>query len=330
MRSHRLRGQAAISIVAGCTTLTTLPCVAAESESSLTQRGRPIRFLVAYRPGSSDDIHARLIAEKLPQLLGRNVIVDNRASAGGVLGFELGSRGAPDGSTILMAGANLTLLPYVRKELAFDPKAFTPISQVSTFQLALVVYPGLPARNVQDLVKLAREKPGEIRFGSSGVGATPHLSAELFKSMTKIDMRHIPYKSGALLDVMAGRIEMIFSVIPSSVTFIREGKLRALGVTGSRRSPHFPDVPTIAEAGVPGYELTSWFSVVGPPKMSAATVATLNAAIRQAVAMPDVTERLVNSAVEPHTSTPQELALLMEATRRKFAQIVRAAGIEPE
>ena len=304
---------------------------AAEQDSQLAPRGRPIRFLVAYRAGSTDDIHARLVGEKLPALLGRPVVVDNRPSAGGILAFDLASKAAADGSTLLLAGANITILPNLRKDLPFDaPKGFTPISQLSAFQLVLLAYPGLPARSVQELVKLAREKPGELRFGSSGVGATPHLSAELFKFMAKIDLRHIPYKSGAVVDVVAGRIELLFGILPSNIAFMREGKLRALGVTGAKRSPLFPEVPTIAEAGVPGYELTSWFSVLGPPRMSPAIVTTLNGAIRKAVAMPDVTERLVSGGVEPKTSTPQELAGLIDASYRTYGDIIRKANIQPE
>jgi len=292
---------------------------------------RPIRFLVAYGPASSDDFHARVVADKLPALLGRPVVVDNRPSAGGILAFDLASKSPPDGSTILLAGANITILPNLRKDLPFDaPGGFTPISQLSAFQLVLNVHPSVPAKTVADIVRLARQRPGELRFGSSGVGATPHLSGELLKSLAKIDIQHIPYKGGAVLDVIGGRIEMVFGILSSQLVYIRAGKLRALGVTGTKRAPQLPEVPTIAESGVPGYELTSWFSVMAPGGMAPETVATLNAAVRKAVAMPDVNEKLAASGVEPRSSTAEELRELAASSYRRFGDIIRKANIQPE
>jgi tripartite-type tricarboxylate transporter receptor subunit TctC len=295
---------------------------------------RAVRIIVAYGAGGGDDAIARLFAERLSQEFGRQFIVDNRPSAGGVIGFEALAKAPPDGYTIGVAGANITVLPSVRKSLPFDaPGGFTPISQLTATQLVLVTHPSVPAKTVQDLIAIGRRRPGALTYASSGVGATPHLSAELFRSMARVDAVHVPYKSGvvAMTDLVAGRVDFYFGLIGGTTSsLIEANRVRALAVTGRSRHPHFPQVPTIAESGLPGYELTTWYSMVGPAGMAPGIVATLNAALRKSVAAPDVTKTLVARGIEPKSSTPEELRTLMQTSQRRFAEIVRAAGIEPE
>ena len=223
---------------------------------------RPVRIIVPFAPGGSTDIFARYIADKLAPALAQPVVVENRAGAGGNIGAEVVARAAPDGYTLLMAttgvmSINNALYPNMTYDAAKD---FEPVIFVASITNVLVVPPELPANSVRELIALAKEKPGSLSFGSSGAGSSTHLSSELFKSMAGIDVLHVPYKgsSQAITDLIAGRIAMIIDNMPGAISFIRAGRLRALGVTGSKRSPALPDVPTIAEAALPGYESLSW------------------------------------------------------------------------
>jgi len=295
---------------------------------------KPVRVIVAYAAGGGDDAIARLFAERLTQDLGRQFLVDNRPSAGGIIGFEALAKAAPDGYTIGVAGANVTVLPSVRKSLSFDvPGSFTPISQLTATQLVLVAHPSVPAKTVADLIALGRRKPGLLSYASSGVGATPHLSAELFRSMTGLDMVHVPYKSGvvAMTDLVAGRVDFYFGLIGGvTSSLIESGRLRPVAVTGTARHPQFPQVPTMTQSGLPGYELTTWYSMIGPAGILAAIVTRLNGALRKAVATPEVANTLVARGIEPRSTTPEELRELMLTSQRRFAEIVRKAGVQPE
>ncbi|MCC6535409.1 MAG: tripartite tricarboxylate transporter substrate binding protein [Burkholderiales bacterium] len=295
---------------------------------------RPVRIIVAYAAGGGDDAIARVFAERLTQEFGRQFIVDNRPSAGGIIGFETLSKAPPDGYMIGVAGANITVLPSVRKSLPFDaPGGFTPISQLTVTQLVLVVHPSVPARTVKELIALGKRKPGQLAYASSGIGATPHLSAELFRSMTGLEMVHVPYRSGviAMTDLAAGRVDLYFGLIGGITTsLIEAGRVRAIAVTGTARHSHFPQVPTLAEAGLPGYEMTTWYSMIGPAGMAAGPVTALNAALRKAVASPEVSKTLRARGMEPKSSLPEELRDLMQSSQRRFAEIARKAGIQPE
>lgn len=295
---------------------------------------KPVRVIVAYAAGGGDDYIARLFADKLSQAFGRNFLVENRPSAGGIIGFETVAKSAPDGYTIGLAGANITIVPSVRKNLPFNsPADFTPISQLTATQLVLVVHPSVPARSIKELIALGKKRPGVLAFASSGVGATPHLSAELFKSMSGVDMLHVPYRSGsiAMTDLAAGRVDMYFGLIGGVITSLVEaGKLRALAVTGANRHPMFPEVPTMSEAGLPGYELTTWYSMLGPAGLPSGVIGALNRELRKAVASADVSQKLLARGIEPRSSTPEELRQLMDKSKLRFSEIARKAGIEPE
>ncbi|MCW5603160.1 MAG: tripartite tricarboxylate transporter substrate binding protein [Burkholderiales bacterium] len=294
---------------------------------------RPVRLLVAYPAGGGDDLHGRLIAEKLTQIYDKQFIVDNRPSAGGVLGFDLASKATPDGYTLLLAGANLTIVPHLRRHLNFKvPDDFTPISQISRFQLMMVAHPSVPVRSIKDLIALAKAQPGKLSFGSSGVGATPHLAGELFKHMAGVDVVHIPYKGGttALTDLLAGRIELYIGTMTTVTPLVKDNKVRALAVTGMRRSSMLPQVPTMEESGLSGYELSSWYGIFAPAGIPQNILASLNASIRKAVEMPDVVARLASVNVEVAVSSQENFAQLVRATYEKFGRIIRDAGIKAD
>ena len=294
---------------------------------------RPVRIVVAYPAGGGDDLHGRLVAEKLSQIYGKQFIVDNRPSAGGVLGFELVSKAAADGYTLLLAGANITIVQHLRKHVTFDVlKDFTPVSQISSFQLMMVTHPSVPVSSVRELIALAKAQPGKLSFGSSGVGATPHLSGELFKHMTGVDIVHIPYKGGAaaLTDLLAGRIELYVGTMATVAQLVKNQKVRALAVTGAKRSPHLPQVPTMAESGLAGYELSSWYGIFGPAGIPQDILASLNAAIGKAIQMPDVVARLASVSVEATASSQVDFARLVRDTHFKFGRIIKNAGIKAD
>ena len=294
---------------------------------------KPVRIVVAFVAGGGDDFHGRLMALKLTEVLGQQVIVENRGGAGGFVGWEYVAKSAPDGYTLLLGGGSLTTVPSLRPNATFDVlRDFTGISLISTFGLVLVVHPSVPAKNVRELIALARSKPGKLNYASSGARATPHLSAELFKHMAKLDMVHIPYKGStpAYVDLMAGQIDLYFGVLAGALPQIRAGKVRALGVTSAKRTQSLPDVPTIAEAGLPGYELSSWYAIVGPGGMPRDVTLKLNAAVHKVLAMPDVRERLLNAGSEPEVNTPEQMAVVIKANVEKFGVIIKTAGIKAD
>jgi tripartite-type tricarboxylate transporter receptor subunit TctC len=230
-----------------------------------------------------------------------------------------------------MGGGSLTTVPSLRPNASFDVvRDFTPISLMSTFGLVLVVHPTVPAYGVRELIALARKQPGKLNYASSGAGATPHLSAELFKSMAKIDITHIPYKGStpAYVDLMAGQIDLYFGVMAGALPHIGSRRVRALGVTAAKRSPLLPDVPTIAEVALPGYEVSSWYALLGPGGMPREVVSRLNDAVGRIVNAPDVRERLLKSGSEPAASTPETLAVLIRENVAKFGKIIKTAGIK--
>jgi tripartite-type tricarboxylate transporter receptor subunit TctC len=294
---------------------------------------KPVRIVVAFVPGGGDDFHGRLVAQKLTEMLGANVLVENRSGAGGFVGWESVAKSQPDGYTLLLGGGSMTTIPSLRPGASIDVlRDFTPVSLISTFGLVLVVHPSVPARTVKDVIALARAQPGKLNYASSGAGATPHLSAELFKTLAKVDVVHIPYKGStpAYIDLMSGQIDMYFGVLAGALPHIRSGKVRAVGVTAAKRAASLPQVPTIAESGLPGYELTSWYAILGPGGMPREVVSRLNAAIVKAVALPDMRERLLNAGSEPQSSTPEELAARMRSDVEKFGRIIRTANIKAE
>jgi tripartite-type tricarboxylate transporter receptor subunit TctC len=292
---------------------------------------KTVHIVVPFAPGGSTDIFARYIADKLAIALSQPVVVENRAGAGGNIGAEVVARAAPDGYTLLMAttgvmAINNALYPNMSYDAAKD---LEPVIFVASITNVLVVPPELPANSVRELIALAKEKPGALSFGSSGAGSSTHLSSELFKSMAGIDILHVPYKgsSQALTDLMTGRISMIIDNMPGAISFIRAGRLRALGVTGSKRSPALPDVPTIAEAGLPGYESLSWSGIAVPAGTSKEVIARLNREIATILTQSDIRDKFAQAGADPVGGSPQQFADHIRGEREKWSKLIRERGV---
>lgn len=291
---------------------------------------KTVRIVVTAPPGGSDDFMGRLLAQRVSDSLGKRVLVDNRVGGGALIGREYVARSAPDGYTLLMAGSAMAALPALHPGVKLDVvNDFAPVSLFATYPLMMVAHPSLPVKTVKDLVALARAQPGRLNFGSSGPGQGPHLAMELFKSMAKIDMVHIPYQGSGpgYVALMAGEVELAFGVIAAAVPHVRTGKVRALAVSGAKRTPAAPQIPTVAESGVPGYEFPSWMGVYGPAGMPRNVVSLLNGEVQKVVALPDVQKRMLDSGLEPQASTPERLEEMLKANIAKVSRIVHDAKI---
>jgi tripartite-type tricarboxylate transporter receptor subunit TctC len=294
---------------------------------------KPVRLLSGFPAGGANDYHARVLAQKLTESFGQTVIVENRGGAGGTIAADAIAKAAPDGYNLLMGFGSLAVAPSVYAKLPFDVlKDFTAVSLACRIQNVLVVPSALPAKNVQELIALARAHPGKMNYASSGTGATPHLSAEMFKAIAKVDITHIPYKGDtpAFVDLLAGQVDMMITVVQSTLVHIESGKLRPLAVTGLKRTASLPKVPTMQEAGLTGYELTSWFGVMGPANMPRDVLDRLNGAVVKAIAQKDLQDKFVAGGSEPESSMPEQFAQLIRDDVAKFARIVKAAGIVPQ
>ena len=291
---------------------------------------KPIRIIALSSPASGPDIVGRLIGQKFTEAWGQQVIVDTRPGASGIIGAEIASKAAPDGYTLMIATSQAVIVSVMYKKLPYQLlKDFSPISMVATTPFILVVHPSVPAASISELVAYAKSKPGELRYGSGGAGSPPHLSAEIFKSMTGINMLHVPYKgvTPAMMDTVAGQVQMLISVIPAVLSTVKAGKVRALGVTSAKRSRFVPDIPAIAEA-VPGYEFIGWYSFVAPAGTPARIVNKLNAEIASILKTPEFRERLVALGAEPISSTQQELAAYMRVQTGKMRKAVKESGAQ--
>ena len=294
---------------------------------------KPVRFIAGFPAGGPSDIVTRAVAKRMSELLGQPVVVENRSGAGGHIAVEAVAKSLPDGYTILLAGSFLTIGPSLNPKLPYDPvRDLAPIGLIARNQYLLVVHPAVPAKNAKELIALARSRPGKLNYGSSGVGAPPHLATELMKTMARIDAVHVPYKGAtpAIADLIGGHIDFYVGGISGLIPHARSGKLRALAVTGAKRSSELPDVPTIAEAAIPGYDISTWFGVVAPAETPKDIVSRLNATIVKIIGEKDTQTYLVAQGLEPATSTPEELARIIRDEIPKFARIVKAAGIKPE
>jgi tripartite-type tricarboxylate transporter receptor subunit TctC len=291
---------------------------------------RPVRWIVPFAPAGPTDLMSRAVAEKLSQRLGQQFVVDNRAGAGGNIGAEVVAKAAPDGYTLMIGhvgthAINVTLYPRI----AFDPvRDFTPITLIATLPLALVVHPSVPAKDAKELIAHAKARPGQLNFASAGNGGPTHLTGELLKSSAGIDIVHVPYKgnAAALLDLVAGRVQMMFSNMLTAMPHVRAGKLRAIGISSAKRSPQAPELPTIAESGVPGFAAVPWYGVLGPPSLPRPIVSKLNTEIARALAQPDMQERFVAQGVDLQSSTPEQFAALIKSEVIKWRKVVRDAG----
>jgi tripartite-type tricarboxylate transporter receptor subunit TctC len=295
---------------------------------------RPIRLVVGFAPGGSTDVTARIVAERLSAAVGQQMIVDNRTGAGGNIGADIVAKSNPDGYSVLLATTGvMSFNDYLYAKIPYDAqKDLAPVTQIGSLPLIVTVPVTLPAKSIKELVALAKAQPGKYSFGSSGVGGATHVTAELFKALAGIDIVHVPYKgSGQMMaDLVGGQVQIAFDQISSSIGFVKTGKLRALGITTAKRSELLPDLPTIAEAGVPGYEATSWngFAVrAGTPR---AIVDRLQQETRKAIFAPGVKEKLFELGIEPIGSTPEEFATLIKAERAKWIPLFRKIGIQPQ
>ena len=295
---------------------------------------RPIRFVIPYTPAGSADIFARVISPKMTEALGQQVVVDNRGGSSGIIGTEIAARAPADGYTLLMGiTANMTINPSLYAKLPYDPvRDFTPITLVATAPYALVTPPSLPARSVKELLALAKAKPGELAFSSDGNGSIGHLGGELFASMADVKLLHVPYKTTAQIfaDLMSGQVQLMFLGAVSSQPHVKSGKLRALAVSSSKRFALMPDTPTVAEAGVPGFELTGWYGVYVPAGTPRPIVNRLHGDIVRVLNQPDVRERLSGMGAELVGNTPEQFAAFMQSEIAKWARAVKLSGAKAE
>lgn len=323
-----LAKRAGIAIVAMTATLAAFPSVAADAFPN-----RPIRLIVPFAPGGSVDIAGRLITEAWGKQLGQPVVADNRAGASGNIGMDQLAKSKPDGYTLAINNVALAVNPALFAKLPFDTaKDFASVGTMGTSQHVLVVSNTLPAKDVKALVASAKAQPGKLSFGSAGSGSTFHMAAELFKTEAGVDILHVPYKGGgpALVDTIAGQVQMSFPVLSAALPQVQGGKLRALAVTGPKRSPLMPDVPTMAEAGLPNYRFETWFIVSAPAGTPKDVLAKLNQTLNAALAQPELKARLIKEGFEPLTMSPTQADAMLRKEMVRWAAVVKQAGITPE
>jgi tripartite-type tricarboxylate transporter receptor subunit TctC len=312
----------AIAVCAGA------PCAVAQNYPA-----KPIRVVIPFPPGGAADTLIRPLAVKLNDLLGQQVVVDPRPGANGNIAAEIVARAAPDGYTLLFGNSSLPISVSLYDKLPYDvTKDFTPISLVAFTPSVLVVHPSLPVRSVKDLIALAKKQPNKLNYASGGVGNTMHLAAALLDTMAGIRMTHVPYKGAgpAIVDVLAGQCDMVFVNIAPVLGYIRAGRVVAIAVTSAKRSAVLPDVPTVAESGMPGYESTTWYGFLGPAGLPREIVARLNSAIVEGVGTREMRERYIALGAEPQTSTPEEYAAYIRSDISSWAKVVKAAGAKAE
>lgn len=291
---------------------------------------KPIRIISPFAPGGGNAVISRTIGEKVGEAMKQQVIVDSRPGANGIVGTELAARSAPDGYTMVLVPSGHTVNASLYRKLPFDPiKDFTPISLAGTSALVLVMHPTVPVKNVKDLVAFAKARPGQLTYSSAGVGASGHLAGALFDTLTGTKMVHIPYKGSALAltDLLGGQVSLSFATSASAMPQVRSGRLRALASTGATRSPALPDLPTVAESGVPGYEASLWYAFIGPANIPADIVQKLNTEIAAAIRLPEVRDRLSGEGVDARSSTPNELARLMASDVKRWAGVIQRIGV---
>ena len=295
---------------------------------------KPIRLVLGFPAGTNVDVLARPIAQRMTETLGQPVVVDNRPGATGLIANELVAKAPPDGYTLLAApGSSLTSTPHLKVKMPYDAlKDFAPIIQINSFPQVLIVNPVVPAKNVKELIAVARSRPGVLTFGSSGTGSAFHLAGELFKTMAKIDMLHVPYKGGnlALTDLLGGRIDLMFYSLAIANPHINSGKVRALAVTGLKRDPFQPKLPTIDESGLKGYEITGWHGFLAPSGTPRDIVSRLNATVGKILGTVEIRELWASQGMEVVVNTPEQFAQRIRADYEKYGRIVKAVGITPE
>ena len=305
----------------------------AASATAQNYPARPVRLIVPSSPGGGTDISARIIAPRLSEYLGQQVVVENRPGAGTMIGGEVVARSAPDGYTLLMGISTLAINPAIYKKVPYDAlKDFAPVSQAVALPNVLVAHPSLPVKTVKELVAFARARQGQINFASAGLGTSPHLSMELFLSMTGLKMVHVPYKGSGpgVTDLVAGHVPLMMPNMLSALPHIKSGRLRALGVTSVKRASRASDIPTIAEAGVPGYEAVQWYGVLAPAGTPRPVITRLHAEVVRVLQQRDIRERFLSDGAEAVGSSPEEFAAFIRAETAKWAKVIKDAGLRPE
>ncbi len=306
----------------------------AQSAVAQSYPTKPIRWIVTYPPGGPTDVVARAIGAKLTEAWGQQIIIDNRAGAGGMIGTELGARAAPDGYTLLFGtSAGMTINPALQSRLPYDPvKDFAPVSLLVINPQLLVLNPTVPANSVKELVALAKAKPGQLNYASVGQGSPNHLGMELLKALTGTNIVHVPYKGTgpAITDLLGGQVQLMFNSMPTVLPLVRSGKLRALAVGSTQRISAIADIPTVAESGVPGFENVTWYGMFAPAKTPREIVNKLNAQVVRILAEPDMAQRLSSQGAEPRSSTPDELAKFMRVEFERWAKVIKSAGVKVE
>jgi len=293
---------------------------------------RPVRLIIPFPPGGSNDVVGRLIAAHLAERLGKQVVVDNRSGAGGVIGTEIAAKSPPDGYTLLVISIAHAVNPWLYK-LAYDPiRDFAPMGLLAKGANVLVVHPSLPVNSVKDLLVLAKQKPGDLQYASAGIGSFQHLGGELFKLMAGVDLLHVPFKGGgpAMVDVVGGHTKLMFSSMVQTVPQIKSGKLRPLGTGGLERSPVLPDVPTIAEAGVRGYEAVNWWGIVAPARTPPAIIDKVNREIEAVQQSPEVQKQFANEGAATAAMKPADFGAFMASEMSKWEKVVKQGGIKAE
>lgn len=295
--------------------------------------GKPIRIVVPFPPGGGTDIVARILTQKLSESFGANFVIDNRAGAGGSIGTEMVAKAPPDGYTLGIVSGSHAINPSLYSKLPFDAvRDFAPVTMLVSGPGLLVVHPSLPVKTVKELIALAKGKPGQLNYASAGNGTPPHLAGELFKSMAGVDMVHVPYKGNtpAFVDLISGQVSLSFPTIPSALPHVQAGRLRALAVTSRKRSAVMPQLPTIAESGLPGYDTSSWFGMLAPAGTPREIVRKLQQESAKVLQLRDVREKLLSQGLEPVGSTPEEFAATIESEIAKWAKVVKASGARVE
>ena len=309
-------------------------CLASPVAFAQAYPSKPIRIIAAFAPGSTLDVMARILGPRLAESLGQPVIVENRPGAGGMIGMDATAKAAPDGHTLAIGalGPNATN-PALYRKTPFDPvKDLTGVTLLATGPVAIVTHPSVPARTVRELVALAQARPGQVSYGTPGVGTSPHLAGELFQSVTGTKMLHVPYKGNpeAITDLMGGQLSVVFSGLPPVVPLVNAGRIRAVATTGKARAPSLPGTPTVAESGYPGAGMVIWYGVVAPGATPRDVIARLHAEINKAMKLPETTERFTALGADPATSSPEEFSALIRDEYARWSKLIQAANIKAE
>ena len=290
---------------------------------------KPIRVVVPFPPGGGTDLMARTVVQKLGESLGATVVIDNRGGAGGTIGTEAAAKSPPDGYTLLVVSGAHAINPSLYRKLPYDTvRDFAPVTMFTSGPGLLVVHPSVPARTVKEFIALAKSRPGQLNYASAGIGTPPHLAGELFKTMAGVDMVHVPYKGNgpAYTDLVGGHVSVMFPTIPTAIPHVRAGKLRALAVTTRQRTAVAPELPTISESGVPGFDVSSWYGLLAPAGTPAAVVTRLQREIAKVLRLPEVGEKLVAQGLDLVGNTPEEFAAILKSEIAKWAKVVKASG----